>query len=244
MKKRINGYIYKKQLKIRYSLVKLLGLATVLALFIGTTMITTPDINVTTVTKTTVIMEDIDVDASKLLAGGTLKVAEIIKDANEKATIKVEQFEVKTRTSAPVELPKIETITKYYTEQDVIEVAKLLTKEGGGIPSDTEQSGVPWIVLNRVKSPSFPNTIHGVITQSNQFEGWHEETVPYDHCIEIARDVLERWNREMNGEINVGRTLPEEYLYFTGDGVHNYFTIVQFGTPYVWGSKLPSPYET
>ena len=202
------------------------------------------DTNVTTITKTTVVMEDVEIDTSKLLAGGTLKVAEAIKDGAKAATIKVERVEIKTRSAAMVEPVNAKTITKYYTEQDVIDMAKLLTKEGGGIPSDTEQSGVPWIVLNRVKSPSFPNTIHGVITQSNQFEGWHEETVPYDHCIEIARDVLERWNREMNGEVNVGRTLPEEYLYFTGDGVHNYFTIVQFGTPYVWGSKLPSPYET
>jgi hypothetical protein len=47
----------------------------------------------------------------------------------------------------------------------------------------------------------------------------------------------------MNGEDNVGRTLPSDYLFFTGDGEHNYFTKVQNGIPYVWGSLLVSPYK-
>ncbi len=38
----------------------------------------------------------------------------------------------------------------------------------------------------------------------------------YDLC-KIARDVLERWSGEKNGETNVGRCLPKEYTSYYGD---------------------------
>lgn len=41
----------------------------------------------------------------------------------------------------------------------------------------------------------------------------------------LAADVLKRYHAEKNGEENVGRVLPAEYLYFTGDGRNNHFTI-------------------
>ena len=145
--------------------------------------------------------------------------------------------------SEEVEVLDESRLVMYYTENDVIICAKLLTKEAGGVASITEKSGVIWVVLNRVASSRYPDTIEGVITEPYQFEGWHQETEPYDECLELARDVLDRWNLEMNGFTDVGRTLPEDYLFFTGDGDHNWFAKEQNGVPYVWGSQLVSPYK-
>jgi len=41
---------------------------------------------------------------------------------------------------------------------------------------------------------------------------------------------------------SVGRVLPKEYLYFTGDGAHNYFTTEWQGGQ-TWDWSLESPYE-
>ena len=218
------------------------------------------------ITKTVVTAEYPPQKNELPLAGCSLELANMLKSAEE-VEVKIEEVKVQSgsdiakvtwseddeitvvmKDEEPEEEKSTEAIKKYqrrwYSWADVIMCAKLLTKEGGGIKSDTEQSAVIWVVLNRVDSKEYPDTIASVITQEYQFEGWDEETVPYDQCVEIAKDVLKRWNDEKNGAEDVGRTLPKEYIYFTGDGAHNYFTEVQYGEPYVWGSVLKSPYET
>lgn len=60
--------------------------------------------------------------------------------------------------------------------------------------------------------------------------------------LDLAADVIERWLQEKNGAADAGRVLPAEYLFFSGDGTHNYFrTEWRGGT--VWDWSLPSPYE-
>lgn len=59
---------------------------------------------------------------------------------------------------------------------------------------------------------------------------------------ELAADVLTRYHAERDGEENVGRVLPPEYCFFTGDGKHNHFTIGWQDTE-TWGWTLESPYE-
>ncbi|NLM65072.1 MAG: LysM peptidoglycan-binding domain-containing protein [Firmicutes bacterium] len=51
-----------------------------------------------------------------------------------------------------------------YTESDIYLLAKLVTAESAGEPY-TGQVAVAASVLNRVKDPSYPNTVHGVIYQ-------------------------------------------------------------------------------
>lgn len=50
------------------------------------------------------------------------------------------------------------------TAQERSELARIIAAEAGGDPEIT-QLGVGAVILNRVKSPSFPNTIHDVIFQ-------------------------------------------------------------------------------
>ena len=60
---------------------------------------------------------------------------------------------------------------------------------------------------------------------------------------ELALDVIDRWQREKQGETDVGRVLPPEYLFFGGDGKHNTFRTEWDGGEY-WDWSWPSPYES
>ena len=55
-----------------------------------------------------------------------------------------------------------------YTSSDVNLLARLITAEAGGT-SYNDQVSVGAVVLNRVKSNLFPNSIHAVIYQNSQF---------------------------------------------------------------------------
>lgn len=46
-----------------------------------------------------------------------------------------------------------------------------------------------------------------------------------------------------DGETDTGRVLPSDYLWFSGDGKHNYFRNAYKGGE-TWDWSLPSPYET
>ena len=48
--------------------------------------------------------------------------------------------------------------------------------------------------------------------------------------------------RDRDGETEVGRVLPREYLFFTGDGEHNHFR-TEWDGGQVWDWSLQSPYE-
>lgn len=131
-------------------------------------------------------------------------------------------------------------ITIYYTEQDVIDIAKVLYNECRGVGSKTEQACVAWTILNRVDKQCM--SIAEVIRAKNQF-AFSESTTVDDKLLDLASDVLWRWNSEKNGETEVGRVLPKEYTYFAGQGVHNYFRNSFSGNYSIWDYSLESPYE-
>lgn len=143
-------------------------------------------------------------------------------------------------------IPTAEEVTEvmYYTEDEVVMVAKVLQCECGGVSSVTEQACVAWAVCNRVDSDEFEgDTITDIVTARCQF-AYRYDTQVDDEIYDLALDVLSRWNAERNGEVSVGRVLPKDYTYFTGDGVHNYFRNAYKGSYSVWDYSLPSPYES
>lgn len=73
--------------------------------------------------------------------------------------------------------------------------------------------------------------------------GINESTTVDDSLLDLASDVLWRWNSEKNGEAEVGRVLPKEYTYFAGRGGHNYFRNGFDGEYSIWDYSLESPYE-
>ena len=109
----------------------------------------------------------------------------------------------------------------YFTEDDVVAVAKMLWGEARGCTRDNQAMAV-WCVLNRVDDPRFPDTILGVLSQPNQFHGYSPDFPVTDELYAVALDVLTRWSMEKQG-VTVERELPNTYLWFTGDSVQNHF---------------------
>lgn len=112
----------------------------------------------------------------------------------------------------------------FFTEEDVVMVAKTLYGECRGCSAE-EQAQVVWCIVNRVDDPRFPDTISGVITQPYQFHGYSSSFPVWDSLADVARDVLTRWSYEKQG-IAVERELAPEYVFFTGNGTQNIFRTV------------------
>lgn len=109
----------------------------------------------------------------------------------------------------------------YFTDADVIAVAKMLWGEARGCTRDNQAMAV-WCVCNRVDDPRFPDTILGVVAQPSQFYGYSPRFPVTDELYAVALDVLTRWSLEKQG-VTVERELPSTYLWFTGDSVQNHF---------------------
>ena len=109
----------------------------------------------------------------------------------------------------------------YFTEADVVAVAKMLWGEARGCALDNQQKTV-WCVLNRVDDSRFPDTIQGVLSQPSQFHGYSPDFPVWDELKDVALDVLTRWSMEKQGA-DVARELDKNAVFFTGDGTTNWF---------------------
>lgn len=162
-----------------------------------------------------------------------------------------------TTEAAVQETPETEEVVEVtpevIEEQEAIDplkadkeaLARMVWGEARGC-SATEQAAVVWCALNRFESsdPYYANcmTIHDIVTQPAQFVGYDPENPLEADILALVDDVVERWLAEKSGAEDVGRVLPAEYLYFTGDGEHNYFRD-QFQGGNIWNWGLESPYE-
>lgn len=183
------------------------------------------------------------IDPEKLTAGITLEMSKMVTEALDEA-----ENETSTKNSQEKNNAKKEAkLIKHFPESTYIKGAIMLYGEAGGVDSIVERSGCLWIACNRVLSdnPFFPNDLESVIEQESQFDGYTIDGTYTKADYDLAVDVFERFYREQNGEPSdeVGRTIPVDYLFFIGDGEHNYFSKTQNGTPYVWGSMFVSPYK-
>ena len=131
----------------------------------------------------------------------------------DRGGLRVQQMVAEPEPSAELEM--------YFSEDDVIAMAKMLWGEARGCTRDNQAMAV-WCVLNRVDDSRFPDTIQGVLSQPSQFHGYSPDFPVWDELKEVARDVLTRWSLEKQG-VTVERELPNTYLWFTGDGVQNHF---------------------
>ena len=149
-----------------------------------------------------------------------------------------------TTTKAVTTTEKItakNTSYTYYTEQDAIDIAKVLYRECRGVPSKTEQACVAWTILNRADKNN--SSIRSIITAPNQF-AFSNNTKLDRELLGLAYDVLNRWSDEKDGIVDVGRVLPCEYLYFEGRNGRNHFRNRYNGNYDIWDYSLPSPYES
>ncbi|HHY91686.1 MAG TPA: spore cortex-lytic enzyme, partial [Clostridiales bacterium] len=83
-----------------------------------------------------------------------------------------------------------------FREDEAVLLAKAITGEARGEPY-IGQVAVGAVILNRVKSPSFPNTIAGVIYQPGAFTAVSDGQInlpPDPSCLKAAHDALNGWD--------------------------------------------------
>lgn len=83
-----------------------------------------------------------------------------------------------------------------------------------------EISKVLCVVMNRVRSDIYPNTVKDVILQSGQFVTFPKKlnSVPDEQAIKKVKEWCDAYDRWDSGI----QVVPEDHLYFTGDGVKNH----------------------
>jgi hypothetical protein len=137
--------------------------------------------------------------------------------------------------------PEPEVAPQPWTDEEVIVLAKMLWGEARGVSSDAEKAACVWCALNRVDHGY--GDIITAVTTPKQFVGYNEENPVDDGLITLCIDVLTRWYAEREGQVEVGRVLPADYLWFSGDGERNHFRNAYRGGDR-WDWSLQSPYES
>ena len=140
-----------------------------------------------------------------------------------------------TPNTYPSQQDALNTAMEAIPDELVAEAALLAWGEYSG--TDYAQRTAPiWCACNRadawgmtLEEVMHSDAFHGLLTEREVPEEWYD----------LARETLVRWELEKMGYIDVGRTLPSEYLYFSGNGVVNvYRTEYIGGVEYVPGDGI------
>lgn len=159
-------------------------------------------------------------------------------------SLKNQQEELQVQVSHKLKAEqKAQTNQAYTVTREEIEtLAKIVYQEARGIRENSHKAAVVWCILNRVDDGYWGDNIVDVATYPNAF-AWVPDTPVEEELVDLVVDVITRWNHEKEGLSDVGRTLPKEYLYFTGNGSYNHFTKEWKSTDY-WDWSLPNPYNS
>ncbi len=166
---------------------------------------------------------------------GAVEIAEGTVRARDKNAVRVSQSLRAIAVQAAEAVPPPPSIDS----RDAELIAKTLYGECRSCAS-VEQAAVAWCILNR--ADTYHMSVEQVVTAPSQFMGYSARNPVPEDLYAIAADVLERHAREAIGETDVGRVLPEDYLWFYGDGRHNHFRNRYVGGS-TWNWSLPNPYS-
>lgn len=102
------------------------------------------------------------------------------------------------------------------TEYERILLSNLVANEYGSdyVPV-SEKAKVVAVVVNRVYSPEFPNSIEEVLVQPEQFSGYYVSGYEWDIVTDSVREAVDYYFAHEYEFPN--------YLYFEGDGTWNWF---------------------
>lgn len=132
-------------------------------------------------------------------------------------------------TPTPIEKPNL----RYgFTDADIYLLAQLLCgdkdKSGDGeydidFKKDInyyEVAKVLNVVMNRVRSDKFPNTVREVVLQKGQFSVMPRnlKKKPSDTALSVVRE----WCNLYDMHFASVQIIPKNHLYFSGDGIKNY----------------------
>lgn len=183
-----------------------------------TTAATTTDTSATKKTETTTT----ETETTAAPAETTSETVPVATEAPVQTTSTVTEATV-TETEAP----QTDAASQYHdsfavsvTDREYIMLCNVVGHEYGSdwVPAE-EKALVAEVIMNRVNSPQFPNSIYEVLTQQNQFAGL-EYLIEMDHMssyvTQSVRDAVDLYLSNP-GQFQHG------YLFFNGDGYRNYF---------------------
>lgn len=136
------------------------------------------------------------------------------------------------------------------TAEEIAMLAKTLGKEAAvvswngtrwGMTPRARQAAVAWIAYNRLETGEWGDTLAEVLSYPNAF-AYDPDAPVYASMQTLAEDVTARWWRERQGATDVGRVIPSDYLFFSGDGRENYFRKQFTDTGEYWNWVLADPY--
>lgn len=132
----------------------------------------------------------------------------------------------------PVKEPEPTPPPRYgFTDDDVYLLAQLLcgsgTRDGDGEYDIDFQREINYfevckvldVVMDRVRSGEFPNTVYGVVMEDGQFSvmPWNSYKTPSDKALKVVGDWCKAYDAYDPGV----QVVPEDHLYFTGNGYIN-----------------------
>jgi hypothetical protein len=138
----------------------------------------------------------------------------------------------------PVETEPV--IPSLANDYDIELIARTIWGEAGGCYIVEHKAAVGWVILNYVDT--YGETIEEAVTAEGRFHGYRDWGECPQDILDLAADVVHRWEQERAGIENVGRVIPKDYLYFSAYEGHNRFRNAFDGDYDVWDWTLASPY--
>lgn len=129
--------------------------------------------------------------------------------------------EAPTEAEVEVEVTVDETPSLPITDAEYIILCNAVAHEAGCSWIDEyDKAKVVEVIMNRVYSSRFPNTIEGVLTQPYQFSG----SSSYVYLGTYSAHVTDSVKNAVNLYFNEPESFTQGYLSFYGDGIRNYFS--------------------
>lgn len=162
------------------------------------------------------------------------------------ASDKEEEVKIESDEDTEIIIEEPEIKKKWYSEEDVINMAKMCYGESMNLPvlhtdfgdrSATYQSAeAMWAVLNRVDAGY--GGISTCIKAKGQFVGYKSDNPVTDELYDLAKLVIEDWATGTEEY----RVLPHIFRYFYEDGRHNHFTTKPNGGGVEYNHLIPDPF--
>lgn len=162
------------------------------------------------------------------------------------ASDKEEEVKIESDEDTEIIIEEPEIKKKWYSEEDIINMAKMCYGESMNLPvlhtdfgdrSATYQSAeAMWAVLNRVDAGY--GDISTCIKAKRQFVGYKYDNPVTDELYDLAKLVIEDWATGTEEY----RVLPHIFRYFYGDGRHNHFTTKPNGGGVEYNHLIPDPF--
>ena len=120
----------------------------------------------------------------------------IVQEAENRYNNMVAEYEA--RLNAPIEEDTYNAEAEY--------IAKLLYGQAR-YNSPEAQKAIAWLIINRVESPYYPNSVQEVVEQPSQWMGYNDNNIIEDRLYEVALTAVNDWH---NG---AHRPFSADFLY-------------------------------